>query len=79
MTGRAAQGVKALITAAQRYGFGSKQFALVNNLYGKAIQSAVNQGIKKAFVGATIKIIGTTVANPFVSMGTNSVVDFLTN
>lgn len=79
MTGRAAQGVKALITAAQRYGLGSKQFALVNNLYGKAIQSAVNQGIKKAFVGATIKIIDTTVANPFVSMGTNSVVDFLTN
>ncbi|MBE6697036.1 MAG: RHS repeat-associated core domain-containing protein [Ruminococcaceae bacterium] len=79
MTGRAAQGVKALITAAQRYGFGSKQFALVNNLYGKAIQSAVNQGIKKAFVGATIKITATTIANPFVGMGINSIVEFLIN
>ena len=79
MTGRAAQGVKALITAAQRYGFGSKQYALVNNLYGKAIQTAVNQGIKKAFVGSTIKIIGTTIVNPFVSMGSNSLVDFIMN
>ena len=77
MTGRSAQGVKALITAAQRYGFGSKQFVLVNNLYGKAIQAAVNQGIKKAFVDGTIKIIGTTIANPFVSAGSNSIIDFI--
>ncbi len=79
MTGRAAQGVKALITAAQRYGFGSKQYALVNNLYGKDIQTAVNQGIKKAFVNAAIKIVGTTIVNPFVSMGSNSVVNFIMN
>ena len=83
MTGRASQGVKALITAAQRYGFGSKQFALVNNLYGKAIQTAVNQGINKAFVGATIKIIATTICTPFISAGCNiivpSVIDFIIN
>lgn len=71
MTGRAAQGVKALITAAQRYGFGSKQYALVNNLYGKVIESTVNQGIHKAFVSSTIKIIGTTIATPFANAGIN--------
>jgi RHS repeat-associated protein len=83
MTGRTAQGVKALITAAQRYGFGSKQFALVNNLYGKTIQTAVNQGIHKAFVGGAIKIIGTTIATPFISEGCNIIVpiivDFIIN
>ena len=83
MTGRASQGVKALITAAQRYGFGSKQFALVNNLYGKAIQTAVNQGINKAFVGGTIKIIGTTIGTPFISAGCSiivpSIIDFIIN
>ena len=68
MTGRTAQGVKALITTAQRYGFGSKQFALVNNLYGKAIQTAVNQGINKAFVAGSMKIILTSFATPFISM-----------
>ena len=58
---------------------GLKQYALVNNLYGKAIQTAVNQGINKAFVSAAIKIVGTTIVNPFVSMGSNSVVNFIMN
>ena len=67
MTGRAATGFKALITTAQKYGFGSKQLSLVNNLYGKAIQTAVNQGIQKAFIGSSIKIASTTIATPLVS------------
>ena len=79
MTGRSAQGVKALITAAQRYGFGCKQFALVNNLYGKAIQTTVNQEINKAFVGGTIKSIGTTIGTPFISAGCNIIVPSIIN
>ena len=67
MTGRAATGFKALITAAQRYGFGSKQLGLVNNLYGKAIHAAVNQGIKNTFVSSSRKIIATTVFTPGAS------------
>ena len=34
---------------------------------GKAIQTAVNQGIQKAFVSSSIKIIGTTVFSPAAS------------
>ena len=64
MTGRAATGFKALITAAQRYGLGSKQVGLVNNLYGKAIRSAVNQGIQKAFVTSARRIVFTTALTP---------------
>ena len=67
MTGRAATGFKALITAAQRYGLGSRQLGLVNNLYGKAIQAAVNEGVKKAFVSSSRKIIATTILTPGAS------------
>ena len=69
MTGRAATGFKALITAAQRYGLGSKQLGLVNNLYGKAIQTAVNQGIHKAFVTSARNIMITTILTPVGSAG----------
>ena len=81
MTGRAATGFKALITTAQKYGFGSKQLSLVNNLYGKAIQTAVNQGIQKAFIGSSIKIVSTTIATPlvsaFVTPGVKTVSDWI--
>ena len=75
MTGRAAQGVKALITTAQKYGFGSKQMALVNNLYGKAIKEVVDQGVQKLFSKSVDKIIISTisiaVATPLINAGVN--------
>ena len=77
MTGRAAQGFKALITTAQKYGLGSKQITLVNNLYGEAIQTAVNQGIKKAFIQGAVKInistLGIALLTPLVNSGVNKV------
>ena len=77
MTGRAAQGFKALITTAQKYGLGSKQITLVNNLYGKAIQTAVNQGIKKAFIQGAVKInistLGIALLTPLVNRGVSEI------
>ena len=67
MTGRAAQGFKALLTTSQRYGLGSKQLGLVNRLYGKAIQTAVNDGIHKVFVASTRKIVITVGLTPGAS------------
>lgn len=46
---------------------GNNPVSLVNNLYGKAIQTAVNQGIQKAFISSSIKIVSTTIATPLVS------------
>ena len=45
---------------------GNNPVSLVNNLYGKANQTAVNQGIQKAFISSSIKIVSTTIATPGV-------------
>ena len=80
MTGRSAQGFKALITAAQKYGLGSKQITFVNNLYGKVIQTAVDQGIEKAFIKSVIKInftiIGNLIATPLANERINEFAPF---
>ena len=68
LTGRASQGVKALITATQRFGVNSSQIGLVRNLYQGAINTATQAIVEKAFTQAILKINAMTIVNPMVNM-----------
>ena len=63
LSGRAKQGVKALTTAAQRYGIDSKQVGLVRNLYQGAIDAATQIIVNKSFTEAVFKISSTTIGS----------------
>ena len=73
MSGRAAQGVKALVTTVQKYGLGSKQLSLVQNLYKNAIQTALNQGTRQAFTQGVIKIGIYTATLPVINYLVNKI------
>lgn len=76
LTGKAAQGVKALITTAQNMVLEVGKF---HYLYGKTNQAAVNQGIKRFFIGSMVKIIGTTTGMPLVSAGVNVLISIFSS
>ena len=63
LSGRASQGVKALITTTQRYGINSVQVGLVRNLYQRAINTATIAIVGKEFTKAVFKINGMTMVN----------------
>lgn len=63
LTGRASQGVRALITATQRYGINSAQVGLVRNLYQGSINTATQAIVSKAFTQAVFAINGMTIVN----------------
>ena len=64
MSGRASTGMKALITTVNRYGMNSIEYRNIINLYGKAISTAVQNTINKAFTKSVIKIWGSTILTP---------------
>ena len=64
MSGRASTGMKALITTVNRYGMNSIEYRNIINLYGKAISTAVQNTINKAFTASVIKIWGSTIVMP---------------
>ena len=64
MYGRASTGMKALITTINRYGMNSIEYRNILNLYGKAISTAVQNTINKAFTKSVIKIWGSTILTP---------------
>ena len=70
LTGRADQGVRALATAAQKYGINSKQVGLVQNLYGSAIRTATEKIVNESFVKGIVKcciiVPGTSIVNYFL-------------
>ena len=61
MTGRAASGMKAVITTINRYGIDSSAYRNVMNLYGKAISESVQNTVNKAFTKSAFKIWGSTI------------------
>ena len=61
MTGRAASGMKAVITTVNRYGINSTAYRNIMNLYGKAISASVQNTINNAFTKSVIKIWGSTI------------------
>ena len=61
MTGRAASGMKAVITTVNRYGINSTAYRNIMNLYGKAISASVQNTINNAFTKSVIKIGGSTI------------------
>ena len=63
LTGRASQGVKALITTAQRYGINSAQVGMVRNLYQSTINTATRAIIAKTFTQAVFAINSMTIVN----------------
>ncbi len=71
MTGKASQGVKALITSAQKYGMQSTQMQKVMNLYVKAIHACVQNTVNKVFTKSIIKIWLTTSSVPLMQLGIN--------
>ena len=77
LDGRADQGVRALITTAQRYGANSKQMVSVNRLYRKAINTAINSIVTKNFTKSVITIWATTASSGLISLGLNRLLDFL--
>ena len=77
LDGRADQGVRALITTAQRYGVNSKQMVSVNRLYRKAINTAINSIVTQKFTESTITIWATTASSGLISLGLNRLLDFL--
>lgn len=50
LTGRAASGMKAVITTINRYGIDSSAYRNVMNLYGKAISESAKNTINKVFI-----------------------------
>ena len=52
LSGRAGSGIKALVTATQRYGIESVQVGLVRNLYQTSINTATQQIVGKTFTKA---------------------------
>ena len=77
LDGRADQGVRALITTAQRYGVNSKQMVAVNRLYRKAIDTAIGAIVTKSFTKSVIGIWCTTAVSGLISLGLNKVLDYL--
>ena len=61
LTGRAASGMKAVITTINRYGIDSSAYRNVMNLYGKAISESVQNTVNKAFTKSAFKIWGSTI------------------
>ena len=66
MTGRAASGMKAVITTVNRYGINSSAYRNVMRLYGKAISASVQNTVNKAFTKSVLKIWGSTIVIPIV-------------
>ena len=66
MTGRAASGMKAVITTVNRYGINSSAYRNVMRLYGKAISASVQNIVNKAFTKSVLKIWGSTIVIPIV-------------
>ena len=64
MTGRAASGMKAVITTVNRYGMNSTAYRNVMNLYGKAISAAVQNTVNKEFTKSVLKIWGSAIITP---------------
>ena len=76
LDGRADQGVRALITTAQRYGVNSKQMVAVNRLYRRAIDTAIGAIVTKSFNDSVIKIWLSTALSGLISLGLNKVMDY---
>ena len=68
LTGRADQGVRALATAAQKYGINSKQVGLVQNLYGSAIRTATEKIVNESFTKGIKLICGWLAFNSIISI-----------
>lgn len=66
MTGRAASGMKAVITTVNRYGINSSAYRNVVRLYGKAISASVQNTVNKAFTKSVLKICGSVIGTPIV-------------
>ena len=64
LSGRASQGVNALITATHRYGINSAQVGLVRNLYQGSINTATKAIVGKTFTQAVFIINAATILNP---------------
>ena len=64
MSGRAAAGMKAVITTVNRYGMNSAAYKNVMNLYGKAISASVQNTINKKFTASVLVIWGSTIGTP---------------
>ncbi len=71
MTGRASQGMKALITTAGKYGSGSRQLISVSNLYKGSINSAMKAISSKALNRSIGIIGGAGILVPIGSYGFN--------
>ena len=64
MSGRAAAGMKAVITTVNRYGMNSAAYKNVMNLYGKAISASVQNTVNRVFTKSVLKIGGSTIGMP---------------
>ncbi len=64
MSGRAAAGMKAVITTVNRYGMNSAAYKNVMNLYGKAISASVQNTVNRVFTKSVLKIWGSTIGMP---------------
>lgn len=73
LDGRANSGVKAIITATQRYGANSREVMLVRNLYQSAINKATKEIVNKAFTRSVFK---TWIFMPFAT-ATNTTANIL--